>query len=48
MATATAIRPSFERQSDAPVTRDVIARLDEAPTTTQHWKILLTWFRDRW
>jgi MFS family permease len=38
--TTTDIRSAFDADQDGQVSRELLARLDEAPTSREHWKIL--------
>lgn len=42
MPTTTALGSSVEPDHDDRVTRELLAQLDESPTSREHWKILIT------
>ncbi len=42
MATTTPVRSSFEPDAEQHVSRELLAQLDEAPSSREHWKILFT------
>jgi MFS transporter, PHS family, inorganic phosphate transporter len=42
MTSPAAVGSAFDPSSDAQISRELLAQLDEAPTSREHWKILVT------